>query len=154
MTISISSSCPLILSQVSAWPVHVTTMLDIERSILPCPAHANHHHHRTPFPWFQDSSFYHGRADDDAATADAKWRRAEETLRRQGAELADCRGHIVTLETMLETVTAHLEAADKVRRAWGLRKKGSDRLPPTQSPPSPPPPPLPPPVPTPTPARR
>jgi len=62
----------------------------------------------------QDSSYFHGRADDEAASADAKWRRAEETLRRQGAELADCRGHIATLENMLESVTTHLEAADQV----------------------------------------
>jgi flagellin-specific chaperone FliS len=58
------------------------------------------------FPMYRISNhFYY--------SGDAKWRRAEEFLRQKNLECVEQKNHIKQLEDMIESLSRHLDAADK-----------------------------------------
>ena len=58
-----------------------------------------------------ECSLQQERADEEAQTGDAKWRRAEEILRQKNAELNENKHHIKHLSDTLESVSQHLDNA-------------------------------------------
>ena len=58
-----------------------------------------------------ECSLQQERADDEAQTGDAKWRRAEELLRQKNAELSENKHHIKHLSDTLESVSQHLDSS-------------------------------------------